>query len=237
MPFSMSPIAEVERCCSALAFSRSEFEAACIRSITSANLSALLRNATLAPELELVARDSYLHDNGFAKIVVYRSDHCAVRFHLWDTSQASVPVTSNVHDHRWHFVAMLLSGGYLQQQFRRASLSQKGSQYSASRYTVSGDEYELAPIGELRLIKTDENRIQPGQHYMMMADSLHRVIVPVNQVTVSVVFQAATIKQSTTVCAEQLLPHLVRKRSHGMSTADLLYSIELIRRTCGLNWS
>lgn len=237
MSIPMLPIAELEHYCSAPGFSRSEFEAACINAMTSENLSALLRNATLAPALELVARDSYLHDNGFAKIVVYRGDHCAVRFHVWNTSKASVPVTSNVHDHRWHFVAKLLSGGYSHEKFRRASLSQEGSRYSASRYTVSGDEYELAPIGELRLRKTSANRIEPGKHYLMMADTLHRVIVPINQVTVSVVFQAATIKQSTTVCAEQLLPHLVRKRSHGMSTADLLHSIELIRRTCGLSRS
>ena len=233
----MSPIAELEHRCSAPAFSRGKFEAACIDAMTSENLSALLRNATLAPALELVARDSYLHDNGFAKIVVFRGDHCAVRFHLWNTSQASVPVTSNIHDHRWHFVAKLLSGGYSHEKFRRASLFQRGSRYNASRYTVSGDEYEMAPIGELLLRKTSANRLEPGEHYLMMADALHRVIVPINQVTVSVVIQAATTKQSTTVCAEQLLPHVVRKRGHGMSTADLLHSIELIRSTCGLNWS
>ncbi|MFI1584419.1 hypothetical protein [Embleya sp. NPDC020630] len=67
--------------------------------------------------LAAVAAKSYRHPNGFSKVVLASGPHHQLRLHIWWMREATRHDTANVHNHRWDFSSLLLTGGYRYQQF------------------------------------------------------------------------------------------------------------------------
>lgn len=119
-----------------------------------------------------VAARSYVHDNGFTKIVLRTRNGAqgALRLHLWETDGAG---PGNVHNHCWDFSSVILAGELAFEEFVVDDDGDVGAQFH--EYAPSTDfEYELRPAHLTRLRMTSSGTWKPGDAYKMKAETLHR---------------------------------------------------------------
>ncbi|HEX6341454.1 hypothetical protein [Umezawaea sp.] len=138
--------------------------------------------------LDRVARNSYLHPNGFLKIVLMSEPTFQLRLHVWRPGLTGEPVVENVHSHRWDFASRLLLGGYRFQEF---VVDEAGERFHSYRYLGHDgqDSYGLRSTGEAGLRCTFNAFFPSGSGYLLTSDVLHRVVSAPGDTTVSLVLQ------------------------------------------------
>ena len=124
------------------------------------------------PALAAVARRSYVHDNGFTKVVLHRrqADESALRLHVWP---AGVGHEGNIHNHCWDFTSVVLAG---QLEFEEFVIDRTGP-VPATRYAYASSNnfaYELRPFGVCHLRSAGSGVRRKGETYDMWAETLHR---------------------------------------------------------------
>lgn len=150
---------------------------------------------------EVVAR-SYLHPNGFRKLVVASSeDGSKMRVHHWPASEQHEP--SNSHNHRWPFAAVIIAGC-----LRSTLLVETGDGEAVQKYTFEssppGGEYVMSPDGEKGLVVSSVTALVPGSSYVLGAKQLHRVDAEPG--TLSLVLSGAAERLHTDVFRSRDLP-------------------------------
>jgi hypothetical protein len=151
--------------------------------------------------LASAASRSYLHANGFLKIALLAGECFKLRLHLWMPSGSSLAQNNeDIHNHRWDFASHMLAGAYRYQEFAPAA---DGTPYFAYSYRSpkSGSFYPLQAHGTEHLQCIFDAIIQPRTSYTLRAEVLHRVIGCPDQLTATLVLQAAARRQSTEVFA------------------------------------
>ena len=130
-----------------------------------------------------VAADSYTHDNGFDKIVLFEDDttKMKMRLHIWHPISAPevTRVIQNVHNHRWDFASIVLLGELVQHTYRFGREDEPGDEYFHYRYYARGNKehYEMESLGKATLIKTGTEAFCRGQLNCVSNELLHRVDV------------------------------------------------------------
>jgi hypothetical protein len=198
-----------------------------------ATLCALLDSALRQEKwLGSIIRYSYLHPNGFTKIVLLSANHFQLRLHMWRPCDQPRIVPENVHNHRWDFSSVLLTGGYRYQEFVAASRGQTFHSYGyrSQRGTAS---YSLTARGQRTLICAFDAYLQAGSSYTLRADVLHRVIGDPARTTATLVLQGPRVRDNVDVFAETALdtgPQLPLPR---FTAATLIQHIRDLTRTLG----
>ena len=134
-----------------------------------------------------VAAHSYVHDNGFVKIVLARGGPTggAVRLHIWTDGQSG---QNNIHNHCWPFTSLVLSGELEYEEYEPAESGEMPALHYA--YLPSaGFNYDLQRIGPERLRRTRCGRHGAGDRYTMQCQTLHRTRARPGVPTVTVVSQ------------------------------------------------
>ncbi|MDQ4124217.1 MAG: hypothetical protein M3134_01270 [Actinomycetota bacterium] len=137
------------------------------------DLPRLLDRLLASPSaLQQVAHRSYIHDNGFVKIVLVpgRPQRPALRLHIWPAEE---PADGNVHNHCWDFTSFVLAGHLV---FDEYVVSGDGT-VPALHYAyepASDFEYELRLLGPVRLRQTSSGAHPCGAVYEMSPETLHR---------------------------------------------------------------
>lgn len=179
--------------------------------------------------LRAAAGRSYVHPNGFTKIVLSAGRGHQLRLHIWwQRPGDAVPKDSNVHNHRWDFSSVLITGGYRYQEFlpvgppdrpeRRDSFARepspgepgslaRGTSFRAYAYGSADDSssYSLLPRGSRRLELVFDAFLSAGTGYALSADILHRVLGDPSRTTASLVFQGRDRRPTVDVFAEAAL--------------------------------
>jgi hypothetical protein len=124
-----------------------------------------------AGRLEAVAEASYVHGNGFAKIVLARSGGRALRLHV-----ATGSAEENIHDHRWSFASKVLFGAMTNVLFEDAAADAAGIVLSERRYVRAGEESLEFPVGEARVHEISRTTYVTGDAYHMVHSQLHRIV-------------------------------------------------------------
>lgn len=124
------------------------------------------------PWLDEVAGRSYAHDNGFIKIVLEDDpeEDRSLRLHIWP---AEAEPETNIHNHRWDFSSLVISG---ELEFEEFVVDEAG-QIEADGYgylPTPGLEYELQPTGPAHLRSASVGSRRSGEVYEMIAETLHR---------------------------------------------------------------
>ncbi|WP_353558485.1 hypothetical protein [Paraburkholderia terrae] len=229
MSFVSTPeIRDLQAYCGQQPFDAAYFKTLCEAVVARGHVAEILRQLARNASLQTVAQNSYLHDNGFTKLVVFRSDRCAVRLHLWDTLSSNDQIVSNIHNHRWNFFSRLLAGEYDQEQFAPSKAAADGERYFASRYVASADDYEVIPLGEILLQRSRRQRMLAPSSYYMAADVMHRVTVPARCLTATIVVQAQTLSASTTICSPHPIAGTGRQGKLAMTVDDVRSRLVLI---------
>ena len=128
--------------------------------------------------------DSYAHDNGFDKIVLFQDSETKMklRLHIWHP--LLIPNTTrprqNVHNHRWDFSSAVLIGYADNVMYRFASPEEVGEEFFHYRYYARGskEHYEVEERGKTNLVCTGTQRVKKDDIYSVNNEMLHRVDIP-----------------------------------------------------------
>lgn len=126
--------------------------------------------------------DSYTHDNGFDKIVLFedQTTKMKMRLHIWHEHVATEPrPRQNVHNHRWDFASAVLIGSVEHVAYRFATDGETGESFYHYRYYARGskEHYDLESLGASHLIFLERLEVHAGEVYSVDNDILHRVDV------------------------------------------------------------
>lgn len=154
---------------------------------------------------------AYEHPNGFKKIPlgIHRPTRSRLFLHIWDDHYAD----SDIHNHRWNFSSLVLSGQLLNTVYsiEPAPVPIEPERQSAARalleecvYEPSGDgtRYRLAPVGRLVCVRQQSKRVvDAGQRYEQRAPEFHRATSTRN--TVTLMSRGSHLQASATMLLRQ----------------------------------
>jgi hypothetical protein len=162
-------------------------------------LDELCRNDSAVRDL---ARRSYWHPNGFAKLVLHvsREPEFRIRLHVWPVVPAGPLVgESNPHSHRWEFASTVIAGGGLHMVEYRET-EEGGKPYNRYRYGGDPDDpAALRPDGSARLTRTGSPHVRCGEIYSCDTTIVHTVAPIALGVTATLVIQGPHRSSSTVV--------------------------------------
>lgn len=132
------------------------------------------------PELlKGVLANSYLHMNGFLKLVIAKGNGRALRLHLWEKSNYVENIETTIHNHRWNISSILVSGKIRSVTYER---SDPGRLFSYKYEHSEGKEYfYLEGKSGVRTLSIHE--LSRGSVYHLRRDVLHRSIADAGALT------------------------------------------------------
>lgn len=128
---------------------------------------------------ETIGAQSYVHENGFFKMVLAKSGGYALRLHHF-----CLESKDDIHSHRWNFVSSMLSGEYTHTLFDEVtpardtdnSLYQKNL-YSPTHNTDGSTTYNLVKQYDCDLKYISVRDFKKGNCYFMPFELKHAVVV------------------------------------------------------------
>lgn len=143
-----------------------------------------------------VARRSYWHPNGFAKLVLQAGKDYKVRLHVWPAGDHRLG-ESNPHGHRWNFTSTVLCGDGLHDIHYREADS--GVTYERYQYAGGNVAGALTHVGTITLAKSGDRTIRAGDRYELDTSVVHTVQPLGNALVATLVVQGATLLTSAPV--------------------------------------
>ncbi|MGW0615409.1 hypothetical protein [Streptomyces sp. NPDC002788] len=202
------------------------------------NLSALL-GEILADEklLASVAQRSYPHTNHFDKIVLvdpgtqlgYR-----LTLHLWNPPYSDAEAEDEqIHDHRFSFWSHVVAGTLTSQNFVRDATGTLFGEYQyipekLNSVATVGNFY--VNVGDSPLLATDLPRIESGMSYELTFDQIHRVILPREDLTCTLVLRGPRQKNYASVFSNSVKYDPTENQM--FSTADLAEKLRIVLDRC-----
>ena len=153
-----------------------------------------LLTAILADQatLQAVSARSYQHGNGFLKVVLLDRGY-KLRLHIWFAGQAC---EENIHDHRWSFSSLVLTGALTSEVWKDHANGQPFQEYEyhAANQTRAPFKKDVG----IQTLQLDHMQVNTaGESYVMPKGKLHRIINPGHQVVATMMCSAPT-EQGTT---------------------------------------
>ena len=132
-----------------------------------------------------VMEQSYIHKNGFQKIVLGRKSGFAMRFHRYLPGEGD----QNVHDHRWSRMDSLVLEGSLPADYLAYCNpnDDRAQKWERHEYRKAGDDYVVKHRGETYLTPYERAHHRTGELYSMDARQLHRILPATEPVATLVV--------------------------------------------------
>jgi hypothetical protein len=143
-----------------------------------------------------VARQSYWHPNGFAKLVLQAGPDHKVRLHVWPAGSHRLG-ESNPHGHRWNFASTVLCGDGLQDT--HYTEGEPGVRYERYQYTGGNVAGALTHVRTVRLAESGTHVRQLGDRYELDTSVVHTVQPLGTALLATLVVQGAACVESTPV--------------------------------------
>ena len=182
--------------------------------------------------------DSYAHDNGYDKIVLFQDieTRMKMRLHMWHP--LIIPNTKrqrqNVHNHRWDFTSAVLVGHADNVTYRFAASHESGEQFFHYRYFARGskEHYVVEERGKASLLCMGSQRVNKGEIYSVGNDVLHRVDIPDYEIVVTLVITHENIGWVTNDLLSERSMGFDRTSlpSPAMSRQEIIEKIENLRQ-------
>ncbi len=148
-----------------------------------------------------IARRSYWHPNGFAKLVLHASaePEFRIRLHVWPASDKPSRGESNPHSHRWDFASTVLVGEGMHMVEYEESV-ERGRPHRRYRYgTDPANPAALVADGAARLKITRPQHVWHGDVYTCDTSIVHTVQPIGAGLTATVVVQGPRRTPTTVV--------------------------------------
>lgn len=133
-------------------------------------LSEILNNQE---KIEEISKRSYLHGNGFYKIILEETNLFRLRLHIWNQG---VIAEENIHDHRWHFASTIISGK-MKSEIWEDAISNNGEfldEYLYVGKTKIQDAY-LNYLGKSRVALQKTCVYEEGDAYFLLSNIMHKI--------------------------------------------------------------
>ncbi len=170
--------------------------------------------------LQAVAARSYVHGNGFVKVVLLDEHGHKLRLHIWFAGSAC---EENIHDHRWSFASHVLVGTLNSEIWVDDAQGQALPEYryAAATATAAADKQAL---GTCRVSLQQHCQYGAGSSYVMPKQVLHRIINPGQRLVATIMVSAPTEQGDTRLIPmqEQLNPQVDMPRLSAAVLAPLL---------------
>jgi hypothetical protein len=144
-----------------------------------------------------VAERSYLHPNGFAKIVLKVGGGYGIRLHVWHRRGGEWISDANPHGHRWEFASWIVVGGLHEETFAEVSHGR-----THLRCAYDRDEHGvgfLTPTGRAGLRTVDRIDRAVGMVYQRSRTAVHTVTPMGRDLVASIVLQGPQAFEPTPV--------------------------------------
>lgn len=115
-----------------------------------------------------LAAASCWHANGFAKLVLHRTDGYALRLHVWPNDGRPQTGDSEPHSHRWDFASAVLAGGLTIVEYAE---DPAGMHFRKCSY----DGHRVVEEGPVRLKQATVYPVLPGLRYTTERSVIHKV--------------------------------------------------------------
>lgn len=192
--------------------------ARCLAAYAKNSLCADLHSLLADPgRLARCANVSYLHGNGFYKIVLAQNEIFKLRLHIW---LPNVDAAENVHEHRWHFASTVLAGT-LHSEIYAEDVTPSALEYDEYLYLAKdgASPSSRTYIGKTRLgcVSTSVRRV--GEYYSMSPNTLHRVVSIEGGLTATLMCQGPAARRSNRLLTRPCeVPDVMQRY---MNAADL----------------
>lgn len=117
-----------------------------------------------------MAATSYLHKNGFYKIILFDDKIFRIRLHIWMPDAIS---KETLHNHRWYIASTIIKGE-LHSEIWEDSASIQAQCYD--EYMYLGKHVDPVYIGKARVEMVQSIRRKAGEAYVLRPHVLHRII-------------------------------------------------------------
>jgi hypothetical protein len=156
-----------------------------LAAIAGDQLSVWLASFDSMARAEPVARRSYWHHNGFAKLVLEVTAAHRIRLHVWPAGENRLGEW-NPHGHRWNFASTVVAGDGLSST--EYVESDTGRHHVLYHY-VGGSGGFLTPVGNARLAEHDTRIVRNGERYVLDTSVVHTVVPLGNSLVATLVVQ------------------------------------------------
>ncbi len=117
-----------------------------------------------------IAEKSYIHQNGFVKIVYETLEESVCRLHIYPFGAKA---DLNIHDHRWSFSSVTICGSLPMSLYE---IDVNGSTEILHTYSkTENGGHEIQSRSSCEAIRTDLIQVPPLQGYYMPYDIFHRI--------------------------------------------------------------
>lgn len=186
--------------------------------------------------------DSYAHDNGFDKIVLFQDSETKMkmRLHLWHplTIPNAKRPSQNVHNHRWDFSSAVLAGYADNHLYRFAHPDENGEDFFHYRYYARGskEHYDLESRGKTKLISVGTEHVGKGSIYSIEGEVLHRVDTPDDELVATLVITHENVGWVTNdlLSERSLGSEQTRLPSPAMTRQQIVEKVENLRYRIGV---
>ena len=120
-----------------------------------------------------IIENSYIHKNGFRKVVLAKEAGFALRFHFYLVDDGD----ENIHDHRWKKMHSLVLNGELTAEYFQA-VEDGGDIYQSHIYSKTGNGigYNVEHTGAQGLAKIARIVHSSGEYYSMNSTEMHKIV-------------------------------------------------------------
>jgi hypothetical protein len=126
-------------------------------------------------KLETIAQKSYVHDNGFVKIVINETLGKKVRLHVFPEDD-KIRAAENWHNHRWNFESKILVGS-IRHETAGFECVEAGPFVKWHYQRMSNGKFTLLPTTENYRITNHSSEVYiTGEKYVLRTGMIHRII-------------------------------------------------------------
>ncbi|MEL6439188.1 MAG: hypothetical protein AAFQ80_08060 [Cyanobacteria bacterium J06621_8] len=134
--------------------------------------------------IEGVAHNSFIHPNGFYKIVIAEGNQGErLRIHFWSEKEKTSRNKCDIHDHFWSFTSLVLFGNIYSEIFEPTKASNADDYTHFKLRDLTDQSYELEKMELVQLLCTERNTLSQGDIYSLSDSQLHRVECPCDTAT------------------------------------------------------
>lgn len=157
-----------------------------------------------------IASRSYRHVSHFDKIVLVDSakqDGYRLTLHFWDPPYTEKELSYEpIHDHRFSFWSTVLVGRLTSENFSLSDDSKDGEHLNQYRYipekrdlSTVANFYQFVGKATVSKLGTDISERQAGEAYYMYYERIHRVLLPLERMTCTLVLRGPRQRQHSHV--------------------------------------
>ncbi|MCB0537326.1 MAG: hypothetical protein KDE33_07325 [Bacteroidetes bacterium] len=145
---------------------------------------------------------SYVHHNGFRKIVLLETKYFKLRLHVFEPI-GKIVAQENIHDHRWPFASVCLKGNFMCKLFECMEFGDAKFNHYLYRPVGTNDSYSVQANGNGALHESSLLRIKKDTGYYQPENTLHQVVNRSGERVITLVITGTPVKDTCNLYSEK----------------------------------